>query len=128
VTNSTSTVSRQAQQGFCQDCSSDATYEHTSLSPVSCSILQGADWLYTAKGAERQIDRILGQYYEPERSPSSRGAQGKKDSERANPRAALDKIAQVIDSRMMQLRRQEDEVSPSFKLMCEHKSSLCVKT
>ena len=117
---------RQAQQGFFQDCSPDATYEHTSLS-VFCSILQGADWLYTAKGAERQIDRILGQYYEPERSPSSRGAQGKKDSERPNPRAALDKIAQVIDGRMMQLRRQEDEVSPSFKLMCEHKSSLCVK-
>ena len=84
---------------------------------VACPffVVQGADWLFTAKGAERQIDKILGDYYEP---TQSRGG-SRRHSERLSPRVALDKIASIIDSRMKQLRRQEDEVSRGC-CMCEH--------
>jgi len=81
-----------------------------------CSVLQGADWLFTAKGAERQIDKILGEYYEA--PAQSRGASRQRNAERPSAKVTLDKIANIVDSRMKQLRRQEDEVSRGF-WMCE---------
>lgn len=64
---------------------------------------QGADWLYTAKNTEKEIDRILSDYYEgnPARGKSPR---------RPDPRTILDRVGLVVDARRKHLRRQEDDL------------------
>lgn len=63
---------------------------------------QGADWLYTAQNAEREIDKILTDYHEgPSRGKSPR---------RPDPRTVLDRVGSVVDARKKHLRRQEDDL------------------
>ena len=66
---------------------------------------QGADWLYTAKNAEKEIDRILGEYYEGQHA---RGKSPRRPG--SDPRAVLDRVGLVIDARKRHLRRQEDDL------------------
>eukprot|EP00802_Teleaulax_amphioxeia_P019692 Tamp_19934.p1 GENE.Tamp_19934~~Tamp_19934.p1 ORF type:complete len:270 (+),score=79.72 Tamp_19934:71-880(+) len=79
----------------------------------SAVLTKGADWLFTAKGAERQIDKIVGEYYEA--PAQSRGASRQRNAERPSAKVTLDKIANIVDSRMKQLRRQEDELQKMMK-------------
>jgi hypothetical protein len=74
---------------------------------------QSADWLFSAKSANKAIYNILADYYgpAPPRSSNARSPQ------RPDARQTLDKICKVIDSRTGPLRRQEQELQSLLKLM-----------
>ena len=79
----------------------------------SSCMSQSADWLFSAKSANKAIYNILADYYDPAPPRSSNA----RSPQRPDARQTLDKICKVIDSRSGSLRRQEQELQSLLKLM-----------
>ena len=79
----------------------------------SSCMSQSADWLFSAKSANKAIYNILADYYDPAPPRSSNA----RSPQRPDARQTLDKICKVIDSRTGPLRRQEQELQSLLKLM-----------